>query len=259
MAAWIESHSQLREHPKLLDLCDALKITRAAAIGHLHMLWWWCMDYAQDGDLSRYRPAQVASAADWKGKPGPFVEALILAGWLDQTDDGGLHVHDWMEYGGKLLNAREKNAARMRSARAPNVQRTCTARAALEERTVQDSTVQGGCAPARAREAEPAAAASPPPSPNGANAILPAEETRQIDDDARLRANGCTDAEIAWARSECVARSIGYKPVAYVQRMIEGERQKASARNGARAPNDPTTRALAEYERKRQAANGGAA
>jgi len=46
-----------------------------------------------------------------------------------------LHVHDWDEYGGALVERRDRNAKRMKDARTANVQGTCDARAA----NVQDT------------------------------------------------------------------------------------------------------------------------
>ena len=36
-------------------LARRLGVSLPAAIGHLHLLWWWAMDYAQDGDLTRWQ------------------------------------------------------------------------------------------------------------------------------------------------------------------------------------------------------------
>jgi hypothetical protein len=41
---------------------------------------------------------------------------LVDTGFLD--DNGVLQVHDWADYGGKLLERRERNAEQMRRARA---------------------------------------------------------------------------------------------------------------------------------------------
>jgi len=39
------------------------------AVGLLHCLWWWCIDYATDGDLSRYDAEDIAIACEWEGDP----------------------------------------------------------------------------------------------------------------------------------------------------------------------------------------------
>lgn len=151
--AWMPSYTELRLHPKTQKLTLALGIGRAEAVGLLHLLWAYAMDYAKDGDLSEYTPAEIAAAAEWGGDPEAFVNALVTARFVDNTDSG-LRLHNWEMYGGKFLQSRRKNADRMRETRldthepapvrkacatpAPHVSNTCAARE--EERKVQDST-----------------------------------------------------------------------------------------------------------------------
>ena len=111
--AWIESHQTLANHPKTRKLARALGVGRAQAIGHLHLLWWWCLDYAPDGDLARFEPADLADAADWDGVPDTFAHALHESGFLTAERA----VHDWDDYAGKLIDRRKANAERMREAR----------------------------------------------------------------------------------------------------------------------------------------------
>lgn len=114
--AWIESHDSLREHPKLKKMARLLGVNRAAAIGHLHMLWWWCLAYAQDGDLSRYDAPEIADGADFGGDAQEFITAMIEAGFLERRSSN-LHVHDWHDYAGRLIDRRERNRQAMRQAR----------------------------------------------------------------------------------------------------------------------------------------------
>jgi hypothetical protein len=60
--AWLESHQDLRDHPKTARLRRRLGVSLPAAIGHLHLLWWWALTYADDGDLSGYDPDVIADA-----------------------------------------------------------------------------------------------------------------------------------------------------------------------------------------------------
>lgn len=94
--AWIESHQTLREHPKVYVLVDALGVSKAQILGHLHLIWWWCVDYAPDGVISQ-NDVTVARAGEWTGDPKQFVTALVTAGFIDRVDDV-LVVHDWGEY-----------------------------------------------------------------------------------------------------------------------------------------------------------------
>lgn len=106
---WIESHQELRNHPKTKRLARELKISVAAAIGHLHCLWWWATDYAPDGDLTEYEDWEIADAAYYEGKNiDKFKDALIFSGFLDNTEGGRLILHDWNDYAGKNLQQRKK-------------------------------------------------------------------------------------------------------------------------------------------------------
>ena len=92
--AWIESNQELARHPKAIKAARVLGISVPALVGHLHFLWWWCLEYAQNGDLSRFDVSDIADAAGWEGDAGKFVMALINCGpgdsigFLEQTDLG---------------------------------------------------------------------------------------------------------------------------------------------------------------------------
>ena len=104
--AWIESHQTLRDHPKIYALMDKLKISKPQAIGHLHLLWWWCVDYAQTGVFSLYSNAQIAQAAHYTGDAQKFIDALLETKFLDKDDKGVLSVHDWLDFCGNMMHKR---------------------------------------------------------------------------------------------------------------------------------------------------------
>jgi len=112
--AWIESHDNLKDHPKTRRAARLLGVSVPTIIGHLHLLWHWCLSYAEDGDLSAYDAADIAEAAMWSGDPDQFVEALLNCGpagkkgFLERDDQGRLLVHDWMDYAGELIMKREE-------------------------------------------------------------------------------------------------------------------------------------------------------
>ena len=76
-----------------------------AVLGHLHCLWWWALDYAQDGDLTGHDVEDIAEGGAWDGEPQTFLDALQEAGFLD-----GMVVHDW---NGGRHSKRERAAARV--------------------------------------------------------------------------------------------------------------------------------------------------
>lgn len=113
--AWIESHQTLDKNGKLLELANRLGINRYQAIGHLHALWWWAIDNAEDGNLKRFSNATVTQACGWSDyikdeidlsrineitnskNHDAFVPALIECGFLDRKDEG-IWIHNWHEY-----------------------------------------------------------------------------------------------------------------------------------------------------------------
>lgn len=102
--AWVESHQTLANHPKTRRLCRALGISRVQAIGHLHMLWWWALDYAPDGDLTGFPAQDVADGCEWEGDPHALASALESSGFMDEDN----RLHDWEQYGGKFIKRREQ-------------------------------------------------------------------------------------------------------------------------------------------------------
>jgi len=114
--AWIESHQELARHPKTKKLSRRLGISVPAAIGHLHMLWWWALDYAQDGDLSVFEAEDIADAMEWPSESAEvLLNALLESEFIDSGD--GLFLHDWFDYAGRLVEQREKNRERKRKSR----------------------------------------------------------------------------------------------------------------------------------------------
>lgn len=108
--AWIESHAELANHPKTKRLARLLEESVPSVIGRLHLLWWWCVQYAPDGDLSRWDAADIADACMWDGDPDVLLQALCRAGFVDQTESG-YAVHDWEDHAGFHI-AREEERRR---------------------------------------------------------------------------------------------------------------------------------------------------
>jgi len=109
--AWIQSNHTLRNHPKLFTLCKELKIERAQAVGHLHMLWWWALEHRENGDLIGLFDRDIAHACDWQGDPARILKALMRSGFLDKD----MRIHDWYHYAGRLIRERERGRFRRKS------------------------------------------------------------------------------------------------------------------------------------------------
>ncbi|WP_052476145.1 conserved phage C-terminal domain-containing protein [Cohnella kolymensis] len=121
--AWIELHQSLWTHKKTILLSAILDIDELYAGAHMSKLWTWALDNAPDGDISGLPPKVIAYGAGWKGDAVQFVDAAISCGWIDREGDL-MHLHDWYDYAGRLLEKKNANKERMRSKRALHVQRT---------------------------------------------------------------------------------------------------------------------------------------
>jgi len=106
---WVQSHSNLRTHPKLKRAARAAGCSAVTMSGHLHWLWWWALETQPDGNLSDYDPEDIADAAGWEGDPLLFLSALMDCGPGDKVGfiDSDMRLHDWDEYGGKYRKRSE--------------------------------------------------------------------------------------------------------------------------------------------------------
>src|ERR1700679_1157874 len=101
--AWLRSEQSLLHHPKTVLLKTLLNVETATAIGRLHMLWWWCLDYALDGDLSKKEVKVIEDACQMP------LKTLIRAGFVDSRPYR--RIHDWWAIQGNYLKVRFKNQA----------------------------------------------------------------------------------------------------------------------------------------------------
>ncbi|HET7152817.1 MAG TPA: hypothetical protein VFJ29_03555 [Candidatus Kapabacteria bacterium] len=107
--AWIESHTKLPSHPKVKHLARIMGWDVYKTIGSLHAFWYWCVDYAEDGDLTRYNDDVIGDCVGLTGKEaGKFVAALKQSCWVDS--EPYFRVHDWWDYIGKWLQSKYKRS-----------------------------------------------------------------------------------------------------------------------------------------------------
>jgi hypothetical protein len=115
MSYWIESHQALGQHPKTILLAQLLKCKLPTAVGYLHFLWWWALEYAPDGSIGRVPAAVIAYACHWSGEPRRFLDALRQAGFIDSDGEA---IHDWREYTGRFYEQRAMRRESNRQAQA---------------------------------------------------------------------------------------------------------------------------------------------
>jgi hypothetical protein len=151
--AWIESHQELGRHPKTLRLAVELKCSVPCAVGYVHFLWWWALDYAPDGLVVAANKPLVAQACLWMRKPELFWTALETSGFVEPAEEPGVvRIHDWTDYSGKLKTQRALRKESNRRAQQRRRQQKVSADVSVvsapnQQPTVQNTTVQNSSPP----------------------------------------------------------------------------------------------------------------
>lgn len=96
---WIRVEQDYFDHPKTLHL-KHLADDPTADIYPLR-LWAWALKHAPEGDLSRFSPAVLKAAVQWKCPSKDFIAAMKETGFLEVAAGGGLMIHDWKEHTGR--------------------------------------------------------------------------------------------------------------------------------------------------------------
>lgn len=111
--AWIESHQDLERHPKTLNLMSMMGWSVNETIGILHRFWWWCVDYAEDGDLRKYNDSTIASVVGLNSDMAKkFIDSMVscggenVSGFIER--EPYFRIHDWWDYIGKFLQIKYK-------------------------------------------------------------------------------------------------------------------------------------------------------
>lgn len=108
---WLEVHTKLLHHPKIIATAQRLGLLEAYVRGHLLGLWLGAMEHAEDGDLWRGdEDSTIRFVGILAGHPvdlPAFIEALKADRWLD-----GWLIHDWLDYTGKYLMDKYKTRQR---------------------------------------------------------------------------------------------------------------------------------------------------
>ncbi|MEK3824452.1 hypothetical protein [Paenibacillus sp. FSL K6-1558] len=79
------------------------------AVGTLHMIWWWALDWAPDGDISKFEAIDLAEAAHYDGDANKLFDALIEAKYIGKTLVGH-EILNWHKIGGQVIEGRKKEA-----------------------------------------------------------------------------------------------------------------------------------------------------
>jgi hypothetical protein len=113
---WFELDVDFHEHPKTLALQVALKNPLAET--YVSRLWAYCYHHAIDRFSGPAAVATIERAANWRGRPGKLVTALVETRYLERGGADELVAHGVAERLGPHLAHREAAADRQRRRRA---------------------------------------------------------------------------------------------------------------------------------------------
>lgn len=108
--AWIEFHEGLRDHWKIHRLSAALKIDYPSALGHISLLWLWCVQNSPKGDVSRFTNDEICRAMSIKVGEKDMKITLSECGLVNASG----RIHDWHKHGVSLMIANRKRVAEFR-------------------------------------------------------------------------------------------------------------------------------------------------
>lgn len=94
------------DHPKTMDLAARLTVELPTAIGHLELLWAFTGKKSPRGNIGKWPDGAIARACYWMGRPELFTQALVAAGFLDESTDHRLTVHDWHEHAPRWVKSK---------------------------------------------------------------------------------------------------------------------------------------------------------
>ena len=114
---WVPAYSDLARHEKTLAVARALGFKKhgpQAVAGYLITLWNRAASERIPADLGGpLTEAAVEHWAEWEGRRGAFLAALIASGYIDRRD-GLLYLHDWRDGGGRSVKSSADAAERAR-------------------------------------------------------------------------------------------------------------------------------------------------
>ncbi len=203
--AYVEFHQALLDHRKTVVAAERLQLKEVYLAGHLAALWAWCLDNCPDGILPTSARA-IARGARWDDDPQEFLDAIEEAGFVDR-DGLSLSIHDWSDYGGKLIEKRRANAAkqaRYRERHADdgdsngNVTVTLRQHNPLEKSREEKSRVTPPISPSGEEQSKPVRAIKTPIPINLAD-LIPPDTWRAIGEEQHL-----TDEQLRFETSQMV-------------------------------------------------------
>ena len=96
------------DHPKTFSLSAGLNCELPTTIGYLELLWKFVGQHSAQGNIGKWDDGAIARACYWPGEPEIFIKALVNSGYLEETEEHRLIVHDWEEHAQSWVRAKLK-------------------------------------------------------------------------------------------------------------------------------------------------------
>ncbi len=90
---------------KFKKLQRRLGVSRVMTAGTLELLWIATLNNAKRGDIGRFSNEEIAIECDWTGDPDELIDGLVGAGWVDESTEHRLVIHDWPEHAPRYIHA----------------------------------------------------------------------------------------------------------------------------------------------------------
>ena len=105
--AWIESHTNLDRHSKLIRFQTAMRWSRNEAVGFLHRFWWSVLEVSPSGDVTALTlPEVMSETLNMKlDVVRVAIERLEEYGFIERNGER-VFVHDWLDYAGRFLRSK---------------------------------------------------------------------------------------------------------------------------------------------------------
>jgi hypothetical protein len=111
--AWMPVDQFLPSHPKTARFARELGWTPRYACGFLLELWGWAIDHQPDGHIERADRAALAQALRMSREElAKVTRALREVGWIDPAGTEQGRLHEWEDWGGKIVERRKADRAR---------------------------------------------------------------------------------------------------------------------------------------------------
>ncbi len=83
---------------KMKKLSRRLKMPLYACVGLMELLWHLTAREAPQGDIGKLSNESIAIGIDYDGDQDVLIDVLLECGWLDESDEHRLVIHDWSEH-----------------------------------------------------------------------------------------------------------------------------------------------------------------